>query len=270
MSDMKDAFGRMVGTPPPLRDVGEVLTEARRSTRRRAGLTALGSALAVFAIFGLAAVALPPGLAVPDSPPPNLAGSAPVRTDPPTARAAPVHSRQMLNLLIAAVPPGYDAWVVRRLGDDSTSAMAVGTPAQVALLAGAYVVVGRGGGQGELFAAMVSDGRAPPTGDLCAPPNTTGTAESCQVIVVGRVPIQVTTAEDPAAGRRTIATRFLWGGQLVVAAWQGVPASVLGHETTWGPTASPWLPMSPKLAELPLTARQLADLAADPAMLQFP
>ena len=62
MSDLKDAFGRLIGTPPPLRGVEDVLTEARRSNRRRSGLAALGSALALLVVLGLAAVALPPGL----------------------------------------------------------------------------------------------------------------------------------------------------------------------------------------------------------------
>jgi hypothetical protein len=249
MSDLRDAFGRMIGTPPPLRGVEEILTEVRRSNRRRSGLTALGSGLAG------------------SDPPPRLAGSAPTTYNPPTARAAPVHSRQMMSVLAEAVPEGYDIWALRRLGDDSTSAMTVGTPSQVALLAGAYTLLDRDGGRGELFAALISDGRAPPTGDLCAPANTASTmggARWCQVVVVDGVPIQLTTARDPTAGQRDVATRFLWGGQLVVVAWQGVPASVLGQETTW--STSP----VPMLAAPPLTATQLASLAADPALLQFP
>ena len=133
------------------------------------------------------------------------------------------------------------------------------------MLAGAIVHVYSGAGEGKLFAYLVHDGRDVPTGDLC------GGSLSCVVTTVDGVAVRVVVSQDQMRGQVVEATRFLTGGQLTVASWQGVagrpaytdlvrPIGGSGRPVTWrSPLAVPLL--SPD---------EVAALAADSRMLQFP
>jgi hypothetical protein len=93
-----------------------------------------------------------------------------------------------------------------------------------------------------VVAYLTADGHPPPAGDLCAAPR----AGTCRTVAVNGVPIRIVVRTGVITG-----TRFLDGGQLSVAAWSSAPGA---REPLDAP---------------PLTADQVATLAADPEMLQF-
>ncbi len=92
-----------------------------------------------------------------------------------------------------------------------------------------------------------------------------------RVITVDGTPIRVSTGTRPDVGEVMIATRVLAGGFLAVITQQGTP--VYEPDTDNPPPDARHRPSSvhhdhrPPLATSPLTAEQLAALAANPAML---
>jgi len=282
MNDVKELCDRMLDVPaPPRRDSAVVLAIARRSTRRRNQVRVLGSGLAVAATVAAAAALLQsarPGLA-PAPVAPIAADTWVVQAPPrpvPPAQAAAVHSKRMEQLLLAAVPRGYGKRLEHGLGDETTvyPPTAERPPdGPVGLLAGGFVIVSADGGEGQLWAMITNNGKPAPTGDLCAPGQSewlrpTGT---CMVIVVDGVPIQVVTSWDAERGQEITATRFLRGGALSVISWQGIPVyepdTRLPADARKKPGQVAHKPMLPAPM---LTTEQVAALAGNPAMLQFP
>jgi hypothetical protein len=128
--------------------------------------------------------------------------------------------------------------------------------------------------EGQLWALIDNNGKPAPSGDLCAPALVLVQGASCDVIVVGGVPIQVVTSWDAERGQEITATRFLRGGALSVISWQGVPTyeadSEVPADAHGKPDRSGQQAHRPMLPAPMLEAQQVAALAGDPAMLQFP
>jgi hypothetical protein len=269
MTDIRDILARAVGPAPALRGADEVLTVARAAARRRTRQGAAGTALAC-----LVMVALVVGVGTvrthskgAGAPTPASTGSVRLPADLPPVPSSRADNELLIEhlavRLAGAVPAGLAAIELMGLGAEPPV-----HEGQSNLLAGAYLVVSRGNGQGELFAVIDSDAVPAPAGDLCAAGATrlVASADSCRVVVVNGVPIQLTTADYPGVGRQIVATRFLRGGHLYVGARSAVPPL--------GSLQIPWPVVDPAggqasvpLAEPVLTAERLAQLAADPAAL---
>ncbi|MEU0563636.1 hypothetical protein [Dactylosporangium sp. NPDC006015] len=263
MNDVKDICDGMLATAPPPPDARTVLATARRAAGRRRAVGAAGVAtLAVAVAAGGTALALRPAPApVPaQQPPPVLAtgpSPAPVVAAPlPAARAAYTHGATMRGLLMAAVPAGYttaDYPVSYDEGVDPTVVLPnerVPAPANWQLsVAFAGVFLRQGGAEGLITASIWAT--ANPVAEDCPPP-------SCSVVTAGGVSVEVRTWIDEG-GVHIAATRRLTGGSLSVIASQGMATA----EAT--PAA-----VRPALPALPFTTQQVAALALDPAMLQFP
>lgn len=295
MNDVKQLCDQVLDTAgPPMRAGAEVLAVARKS-RRRARLTTAGSGLAVLAVLAVGAVAVGPvgvGAGPPASGTDAAGTGGPAGTaglgrdtglpdpppDPPAARAAATHNRQLDRVLRTAVPDGYSATSLTTFSDDRTvhPRDPERLPGGITMPAYGSVLVSSGGGEGQLFAAILADGNSPPR-ELCGPEVTAAMRElpgtACEVLVVDGVPIRVTSRTEEYGGTYT-AYRFLRGGFLMVSSSQGRPAyepdSQLppdaGSRSEWGlPDGSAG--QRPPLARPPLTAPQVAELAADPAML---
>jgi hypothetical protein len=290
VNEVKDICERLLDTPaPPLRDGSEVLSAARRS-RHRARLAVAGSGMAVLAAVAVGAVLVAPGAAGPTGPPgppgPQVAGPsrdvappAGAEVDPPPvpqARASASHGRRMDRVLTEAVPAGYAITSETQVDGGTTVYPNDDTRPGRGMIIAAYgkVRVAAGGGEGQLLAGILADGRPPPTGDLCDP-SVAATfrepADRCQVIEVGGVPVRVTTGNEAERGEVLVAVRFLRGGFLMVSSWQGVPE--YEPETEFPPDADDIATTGggtghrPPLAAPVFTAPQLAELAADPDML---
>jgi hypothetical protein len=169
-------------------------------------------------------------------------------------------------VLLAAVPPGYSGSPGQSSYSDDTAEVPL-PPGRVLVDVTAWVRVSADGGDGALWALLANDGRPAPDGDLCAADVAARLDERpdarCEVLVVDGVAIRVTTERDDHGNEMRCAARFLWGGFLAVTA-QGAWASGLGVD------ASPpqWSEKHPSpLAAVPLSSRQLAEIAANPAML---
>jgi hypothetical protein len=282
MNELREICERMLATPPPLRDSGEVLATARRSaTRRRHSSVAAASALAAAAAAvvltlqvtsaGGSAQPAPPvaaSAATTGSAPRNLAAP----RDLPPARAAATHAERLRQLLLAAVPPGYateDFPVSYDEGFDPTAVLPntkYPAPKDGAMsLSFAGLLLSDAGGEGLLSADILATGNPGMLGEGCAratePPST-----NCEVVTVDGVRVEVTTWQDEV-GQHISAVRQLDGGALIVSATQGMgsgesDAPLDGAHKTSG--------TKPALAILPFTTQQLAGLAANPALLQFP
>ncbi|HLT09466.1 MAG TPA: hypothetical protein VK028_01505 [Micromonosporaceae bacterium] len=262
MNEVRDLCERLLDTPaPPMRTADEVLTIARRARRRRNLLTTSGVAgLVLGLVLGIAVVLDRTG------------GDGPVFVAAPAARASAAHGARMSAVLIGAVPDGHTTGRVETFSDDpvvhpSGSELGDG---RAQLLSAAVVRVFAGGGQGQLFAYLVHDGRPAPKADPCAEDAALPRDGRCEVRWVGEVPIRVVTTTGEGRGRVVEATRFLDGGRLVVAAWQGVPVDWLDY-----PDAERWsravageaVWSRPPLPAPLLDADRVAAIAADPAML---
>lgn len=271
---------------PPLRDGATALAIARRATARRNRIRFAGTGVVAAAVAGvLAAPALAgwqsaPGpnattgteAAAAQQAPTTTAPSPPAR--PPSAHAAPAHGHKLAAGLRGALPAGYTVTKVDGLEDDKTvySRTAPAGPDSQLLSAYAQVRIAAGGGEGQLMAAILYDGEQPPTGDLCSPElfeSETNAGLPCEVITVNGVPIQVTRQHDPEYGEVISATRFLDGGVLLVSSWQGIPSYEPDGDLPpdAARTRRDGDPHRPPLTDPPLSARQVAELAADPAML---
>jgi len=279
VTEIRELCDQMIATPPPMRDSASVLAAARRSlARRRAGVAGVG-ALAVAAatatvltlpsvLAGAAPIQAPPVVAA--SGPVSVSAGPPAPTVLPPARAAFTHSEQMRQLLLAQIPSGYVVSqypVAYDTGFDPTAVLPnqkypapTGGAMDVAF-AGEFLAAG--GGQGLLSASILATADAPPAAPCQG--NPAGTV--CHIVTVDGVNIEVSTWHDQS-GRHIGAVRRLQGGVLMVIASQG-----LGTGDTTRPKDAPSgqdSRIKPPLATLPFTEQQLAALAADPAMLQFP
>jgi hypothetical protein len=285
VNDVRDICERLLDEPaPPARDAEQVLGAARRSARR-ARLAVAGSGVAALAVVAVGA-----GLVVPGapwwsaSPGGAVGGVGTARSGPPSAvvqpppeqppaRASAAHGRQMDRVLMRAVPPGVTGRS-RTMISDNTTVYPPPKPGEGILLAAhAWVRMEADGREGELLATIMVDGKPDRTGDLCAAQPDAAQDDpaqlSCEVLDVGGVPVRVTTERDAERGLVVVGTRFLRGGFLMVSSAQGVP--VYEPETDLPPDAPSWrkgeAPRKPPLTAPPLTAYEVAVIAADPAML---
>jgi hypothetical protein len=271
----------MLATPPPLRDSGEVLATARRSAaRRRHSSVASASALAVAAAAVVLTVQVTSAGGAGEPAPPVAASAATTGSPPehvaapedmPPARAAATHAERLRQLLLAAVPPGYptkDFPVSYDEGFDRTAVLPNTTypaPKDGAMsLSFAGLLLSDAGGEGLLSADIVATANPGVLGDECGPASAPST--NCEVITVDGVRVEVTTWQDEA-GQHISAVRRLDGGCLIVSAAQGMGSgesdAPLDGTRKSGAT-------KPALTILPFTTQQLAGLAANPEMLQFP
>ncbi|MGN9911642.1 hypothetical protein ACTMTJ_29290 [Phytohabitans sp. LJ34] len=268
---------------PPLRDGAAALAIARRTTARRNRLRVAGSSAVAVAVAGVLATPAVAGwqaAPAPDAGPATettAAQPAPATTapaPPPSAHAGPVHGRAMAAVLKAAVPPGHTVTKVDGLSDDKTvySRKHRLEPGSQLMAAYTQVEIAAGGGEGQLMAVILYDGKKAPSGDLCAPEHAGSKADAalpCEVVTVNGVPVKVTRQHDPEYGEVISAVRFLDGGELMVSSWQGIPS--YEPDGNLPPDAVDKQPEGddhrPPLADPPLSAQQVAELAADPAML---
>ncbi len=257
---------------PPLRAAEEVLAIAARSAARRDRVVAASVGLAgVTVVAALVTPALLPGpvtsLPAPAAPATSavVSAAAPV----PSASAPATHDRLVYDLLVAALPAGYTGrsrypfavWSREPIRLDQA---APAGPLYIQLTA--TVVVSDGRGEGQLWAALVSDGNPAPTGDLCALPDV---GRDCRVVDVAGVPVRVGVEDDGQGGDVLVARRYLQGGYLTVVAQRGVPAYSAGTDlppdAVGGRQRQPG--GKPALAAAFLSLEQVAALAGNPAML---
>jgi len=272
---------------PPLRDGAAALAIARRTTARRNRLRVAGSGVVAAAVAGVLVTPAVTGWQAASAPaPPPEAGPAmettaaprtPATTTPakpPSAHVAAAHSHVLAAVLKAAVPPGHTVTEVDGLSDDKTvyTRKLRLKPNEQVLGAYTQVEIAAGGGEGQLMAAILYDGRPYPNGDLCSPKLAGSAADAalpCEVFTVNGVQIKVTRSQNAEYGEVISAVRYLDGGELMVSSWQGIPR----HEPDGNlpPDAVNKKPRDgvhhPPLADPPLSAQQVAELAAEPAML---
>ncbi|WP_327000392.1 hypothetical protein OHA72_35385 [Dactylosporangium sp. NBC_01737] len=186
--------------------------------------------------------------------------------DLPAARAAYTHGATMRGLLLAAVPAGYTTADYPTSYDKDFDPNAVlpnakfPAPAKGLLnVAFGGLMLQAGGGEGMLTASIWATSS---TGQLeeCVP-------GSCEVVTVDGVSVEVRTWSDEG-GRHISATRRLTGGWLSVIASQGLATG--GTETPLDGAQNRHPRVKPALPVLPFTTQQIAALALNPAMLQFP
>lgn len=250
---------------PPLREAERALAIAARSSARRDRVVATTVGLAGVTVA--AALVTPALLPAPSPAPHAVAAPAPSVTTAvpsvapvPSATALPTHDRRMYDVLVAALPAGYQGSSRYPFAGPSQPPVRIDSPppaTPVYIHAYAEVTVSDGRGEGDLFAAIAADGNPLPTGDLCALPEA---GRECRVIDVAGVPVRVGLEDDGLGGDVLIARRYLNGGFLMIAAQRSVPEIGLGT-----PQRQPSL--KPALAAPFITAEQLAAIAANPAML---
>ncbi len=273
MNDVKDLCDRILDKPaPPLRDSTQVLAIARHAARRRAQLTAAAGGLACAVVAAVAVtVAMPvaPADAPPAQQPSTTELPSPAAAPMPDADAAQAHGGRVAQLLAEAVPTGYTS---RPDGATSTWRLAADTATKPRFVSQTRIVVSDGSGEGGLSAALVGDGLAAPSGELCAPTvtarlgaytgNGTGPG-TCAVASVNGVPVRT----DISADQTVTATRFLNGGYLTIrwssSRWQSpLPTTDAGH---------PWVNHGgsgrPPLEATAFTPTALAELTANPRLL---
>ncbi|MEV0130405.1 hypothetical protein AB0H83_18330 [Dactylosporangium sp. NPDC050688] len=251
---------------PPLRGADQTLAIAARAAARRDRIVATSVGLAgVTAVAALvtpallpASVPAPPVVAAPAAPASTaVASAAPV----PSATAAATHDRRMYDVLVAALPAGYQGSSRYPFAGPSQQPVRLDSPppaTPVYVHAYVEVTVSDGRGEGQLLAAIAADGTPLPTGgDLCALPEP---GRDCRVIDVAGVPVRVGIEDDEQGGDVLVARRYLNGGFLMITAQRSVPEIGLGT-----PQRRPSL--KPALGAAFLTPEQLAAVAADPAML---
>ena len=125
------------------------------------------------------------------------------------------------------MPPGYEAAPEYSTEDgDPTSTWMLESPPD-AYVSTTSIVVSDGGREGLLQAFILRDGKPALGDDLCSAEVADridpilGSATVCQVVVVGGVPIRVTSRKDPEVGATVTAVRLLQGGLLAVMSAQG-------------------------------------------------
>lgn len=273
MNDVKDICNELLTASPPPPDSTAVLAAARRSATRHRATAAAGMGTLVVAVAaGVSAVALRPApVDAPAQQPPQVVAapsSAPVVVvkEPPAARAAYTHGATMRGLLLAAVPAGYTTENFPTSYDKDFDPNAVLPNAKFpapasGLLSVAFggLLLQAGGGEGTLTASIWATTSAP-TADGCPP-------ASCEVVTADGVSVEVRTWSDEG-GRHISATRQLKGGMLSVIASQGMATG--GTETPLDGAQNRQPRVKPALPVLPFTTQQIAALALNPAMLQFP
>jgi hypothetical protein len=263
---------------PPRRGVDEVLARARRADRRASRLVAVASGLAVATIAVVAVLAATPPAAVP----PRLSGPAATPaatatpTELPTVRppelpslpAADGHGGRIYQALVAAVPSGLSAAPDTRMGGVNPDTVSFEFPQPGQYESQTDVVVSDGSRAGSLWAIILGDATAAPTGDLCTAAIQTRLARwansdgPCGVITIRGVAVRVNTTPD---GSSIVATRFLEGGYLSVRASRRAVSS--GPDDRNSPCCPDSTVDRPPLPAPALTVDQLAALAADPALL---
>ncbi|MEV4510269.1 hypothetical protein AB0K00_15045 [Dactylosporangium sp. NPDC049525] len=261
---------------PPLREAEQVLAIASRAAARRDRVVAASVGLAgvtvVAALVTPALLPARPPAAAPAVAAPALTTSAGVPAAPPVPGASvpATHDRVVYDLLVAALPAGYE-WRSRyAFAGSSQSPFRLEMPAlagPVRIHMTAFVVVTDGHGEGQLWAAFVGDGNPVPAGDGCAQP---GVGRDCRVMDVGGVPVSVWREDDGEGGDVLVARRYLQGGYLMVVARRNVPDyridTTLPPDAVGGPQSHD-AGRRPALAAAFIDVERLAALAGNPAML---
>lgn len=273
---MSDLFEPLRELPePPLTGSAEALATARRTVRRHTALRLSAVALAVVvATSGGAVLARrlnqPPAapLATPAA---SMRTQGPPRV--PSAAAVGAHTRQLRDLLTAAVPAGYAAHPVNVAGGVSPYSR------RGDIRPGGYrtitlVQVTRDGGAGTLGLLFGNDVPAPGV-DPCATNRDLGiegaTVHGCRVVTVDGVPVRVVTGTQPGLGQVISVVRYLDGGYLLVSFSQGTRSYWIkladgpGDVSLWEVAVNPTSERA--LRTMPFTADQLAALASNPAVL---
>ncbi|MEV4510188.1 hypothetical protein AB0K00_14635 [Dactylosporangium sp. NPDC049525] len=276
MNDVKDICDDLLSASPPPPDSAAVLAAARRSAgRHRATVAAgVGTLVLVVAAGGSALALRPAPVDTPaQQPPPAVAAptaaptSAPVAVakETPAARAAYTHGATMRGLLLAAIPAGYTTEDYPTSYGKDFDPTAVLPNAQFPAPANGLLNVAfgglllqSGGGEGMLTAAIWAS--SAPAAEECLP-------GSCEVVTADGVSVEVRTWSDEG-GRHISATRRLTGGLLTVTASQGLATG--GTEAPLDGVQNRHPRVKPALPTLPFTTQQIAALALNPAMLQFP
>lgn len=272
MNDVKDICNDLLATAPPPPDSAAVLAGARRSAARHRATVAAGiGTLAVAVAAGVSAVALRPApVHTPAQQPPQVVTAPPTRPvvvkETPAARAAYTHGATMRGLLLAAVPAGYTTenyptGYDKDFDPNAVLPNATFPPPTSGLFSLAFggLLLRAGGGEGMLTASIWATAPGLPEQD-CTP-------ASCEVVTADGVSVDVRTWSDEG-GRHISATRKLTGGWLMVIASQGMGTGDTGTPLDGAKNRHPRV--RPALPDLPFTTRQIAALALDPAMLQFP
>ncbi|MPZ79497.1 MAG: hypothetical protein GEV28_03485 [Actinophytocola sp.] len=265
-----------VAVPPPMSEV-VVLDAARLAQRhRRARWAGAGSAAAAVAVIGAAVVvvaatsgaggsgAVQPGVAPSStgSEQPSKTGTSwPNGQTDRTARSGPEFDKgeALLGELAGAVPPGYGAPDDLTYEDPDYSGGPLRfSQAQYEDTVGGTEVweylaqqpITEGNGVGQLFVEVTTPGNAM-AGDGCAlAPSLWGMAGTCEEHVVGGNAVGVFTPADRQDFHSWAGYRYDDGTVVFVAQSLDYPGSA-----------------KPPLAAAPLTARQLAELAADERFL---
>ncbi|GAA3220422.1 hypothetical protein ACFO1B_17355 [Dactylosporangium siamense] len=261
---------------PPLREAEQVLALASRAAARRDRVVAASVGLAgVTVVAALVTPALlpsrPPAVSAPAvvAEPPKAPVSVSAAVSVPPANVPATRDRVVYDLLVAALPAGYEGRSRYPFADPSQPAVRLDqTPSAGALriFMTANVLVSDGRGEGQLWAAVLGDGTTGPTDDPCALP---GVGRECRVINVAGVPVAVWHEDDGQGGDTLVARRQMQGWYLMVVAQRSVP--VYGADTTLPPDAVGGqlenAVKRPPLADWFIDADRLAALAGNPAML---
>jgi hypothetical protein len=259
-----------VTRPEPMNET-EVLAAARRALRRRrAAWVSAGSAVAVMALavgtVFIASADSPPGPAAdadvtsttqPDDD--GLFVPQPEAPAPYTYATSGPHYEQsvtLLNLMVEAVPPGFDvpADITLPAGNSvrDHSANTGGAPGRQWWEYLAVVPIAKEGRFGRLLALVHTPGNDLPPVQGCQLAIAETGDHPCQEVLVDGVRVGVTTPgpNEHGAGSQVAVYRHRDGTMVHIE--QNDSMSI------------PSDPNHPPLTELPLTPRQLAEVAADP------
>jgi len=284
MTSARDLFGAAGDTPePPLRSSADVLRSARRAARRRGHLQALLGGVTLAAVAGGATMLMPRTGPMGVSPQPAAPAVSSAVSTPdaepsaPSATSAHAHAGSVDEILADAVPAGFDAEPATLTGTASAHGP-VSFAWAVDVAKGHYrelslVRVTKAAGVGLLMAVVGNDGPTIERGtDLCTAMPTLGiegaTNLTCDVVDTDGVRVRVVTGTAGALGDVISAVRFIHGGYVEVVVSQGLRAYRQKATSTgaiWQISVNP--AGEPILDALPLTARQLAALAAEPGLL---
>lgn len=235
----------------------EVLNAARRASRRRQGAWASAGSVAAVVALAVGAVFTTSG----DSRPGPAAGVIPTtQTDElevqgalTFAKSGPHYDQSvtLLNLVLEIVPPGFEAPA------DVTAPAGNNLRVHHAILQGpagrqwweilASVPVTKAGGFGVVQAVVETPGNDRPPGQACDLLPVQIFGPNCQEVLVGDMRVGVHTGVPNQSG---VANSF--------AIYRHEDGTVVAVEQMYD------LFTDRPLAEMPLTPRQLAELAADP------
>jgi hypothetical protein len=178
-----------------------------------------------------------------------------------------------LAILTAAVPPGYTS---RPRYDDPTSTWLLEGQPPNQYSTSTDVVTAADGREGLLQAYVVRDYRPFPSGDMCSAVVAARTARmfggqdaACEAFVINGIPIRVTTEQDPERGEVKTGFRLLDAGMLAVVSQQGLVSysSDADPPPDAAHTPGPGSDHKPPLTTSMLSSRDVAAIAANPAML---